>query len=150
MNTIEESGYISTVKLIDGETLTGTFADTVSEATRISPLAQVEVLLDYTMGAAETSNTCTVKVELSESKDGPWREPSIAGDAAPANGVVLSTLYNRRLAIVGETAGVATSRWFAFPTSAKYLKLSAIEEGVAVNYGTLTAKLRLSNGLRTD
>lgn len=148
-NVVEEKGYVATVRLFEEEDLSADYT-LESEGVRISPLAQVELLLDYTMGSAETANTCTVKVELSEAIDGPWREISIAGDAVPAAGVVVSTLYNRRFLIAGESAGVPTRRWYAFPTSAKYLRLAAKEDGVAVNPGTLTAKLRLSNGLRTD
>lgn len=147
---IERNGYISTVKLFDEAPLTGSFDDNTSESTRISPLAQVELLLDYTMAEGEADNTCVVKVELSEGREGPWRELSIAGDAAPVDGVVESTLYSRRFVIVGEAPGFPTSRWFAFPTSARYLRLKAAETGISGTQGTLTAKLQLSNGLRTD
>lgn len=147
---VDEKGYVATVTMLDEVTLTNDFNGNFSEATRLSPLAQVELLLDYSMGEAETGNICTVRVQLSEGPEGPWRELSIGGDAAPANGVVETTLYNRRFLIAGEGGITPTSRWFAFPSSAKYLRISALESGVAANAGTLTAKLRLSNGLRTD
>lgn len=151
-NVIEEKGFVSTVRLHEDAavTLSNDFSGYISDPVRISPLGQTELLLDYTMGSGESGNTSTVKVELSESEDGPWREMSIGADGAPASGVVETTLYSRRYLIEGEQAGVPTSRWYAFPTSARYLRLSAMEEGVAVNPGTLTAKLRMSNVLRTS
>lgn len=141
---VEESGRTATINFLDAVTLTGSFVE--SGEYRISPFAQIELILDYTMDAGEADNDAILKVLLSE--DGTnYHEYSIADDGDTAtDGVIEAILYARRFVIEGE-AGVKVTRWYAIPTSAKWIKVAAMERGITSEGGILTVKARVSNDL---
>lgn len=142
---IEEQGRCATINFLDAVTLTGDFADNTSEAYQVSPFAQLEFIFDYTMNGSETGNKAIAKILFSE--DGTnYHEYSISQEGTPSSKVVESTLHARRFVVEG-TAGVKESRWYAVPTSAKWVKVAAMESGIASNGGVFTAKARVSNDL---
>lgn len=142
---IEKSGEYATVYLLEEVTLTADFADNVSEGVALSPFTQMEMFIDYTMAAGESGNSVVVKVEVQDESTGEWRELSISADAAPSGGVVLSTLYPRRYKISAAAAEAPERRWFAIPTSARFLRVAAMEDGLATDGGALTVGVKLSN-----
>lgn len=136
MEVIKRGDY-ATVVLLDEVVLTGAFADNQSDPVDVAPFNQIEMFLDYTGNGATAA---LLKIEFQEELDAPFKELSIASDGAPAAGVVLSTIYARRLRI--EPGAGPQRRWFAFPTGARAVQVSAAEEG-GIN-GTLTLGMKLS------
>lgn len=136
-------GPYATVVLLDDVILTGSFIDNQSDVIDLSPFNQVEIFVDYSSAGATAA---LLKVELQEELDAPFKELSIASDAAPVGGVVLSTIYPRRLRI--EQGAGAQRRWFAFPSGARALQISAAEEG-GID-GTITVGLKLSGVQKVD
>lgn len=142
---VEENGRVATINFLDEVTLTGDFDDNTSDAYRISPFTQLEFAIGYTMDAAESGNAAIVKPMFSD--DGTeFYDYSIASDQSPSGGVVKSLLYTRVLQVDG-TAGTLINKWYAIPTSAKYVKVAAMEDGLSSNGGVLTVKARVSNDL---
>ena len=143
MAEIIKRGAYATVVLLDEVTVTGSVGDNQSDPIDLSPFNQVEMFIDYT-GAGATA--ALLKIELQEELDAPFKELSIVADGAPAGGVVLSTIYARRLRI--ETGAGAQRRWFAFPSGARAVQVSAAEEG-GTN-GTITIGFKLSGVQKVD
>lgn len=143
-----EEPHNATIVLLDGVTLTATFADNESDPVQIAPFIQTELVLDYTMDATETGNSVVVKVLLSEDGDN-YHEYSIVSDQTPSGGVVKAILYPRRFQITG-TAGTKETRWAALPTGARWMKIQAMEEGLASVGGVATISVRISNNEGCD
>lgn len=144
---VEEQGQSgATINLLDAVALTDDYADNSSAGYRISPLSQLELIIDYTMDVTEVSMKALVKLLLSENGTN-YREYAITDDQSPAGGFVESILYPRRFSVAG-VAGESVSYWYAVPTSAKYMKVAAIESGSPSEAGILTVKARVSHDLK--
>ena len=142
---INERGNFATVTMLDDVTLTDDFDDNTSEPMRLSPLVRLELIADYTENGSETNNNILIKILLSEDGD-KYREYSIAQDGSPSGGLVKRTLHSLEFVIPG-TPGSEESRWFAIATSAKWMKVAVLEEGLSApgEGGQATIKLRISN-----
>jgi hypothetical protein len=146
---VEESGSVATIVLLEDVTLSSTFDDNESEAYRISPLSQIELIIDYTMHTDETDAKGLVKL-LFSTDNVNYHDYSIASDQSPASGVVQSILYPRHFRVDGVTGGVTETRWFAVPTAAKWFKVLAAEQDASSGppqLGTMTVKARVSDGV---
>jgi len=137
MAEVTKRGAYATVVLLDEIELTADFADNESDPVDIAPFNQVEVFVDYDDAGGTAAQ---IKVELQEEEGADFKELSIASDAPPSGGAVLSTIYPRRLQV--EAGSDPQRLWFAFPTGARRLRVSAREEGGTG--GVLTVGLKLS------
>lgn len=146
---VTKQGPYANVLLLDAVELTGSFAGNISTECYFSPFNQAEMFIEYTQGAGESGNNALLKIEFQETLGGTWKEFSITSDAEPVDGIVISTVYPRRLKIVA-TSSSPERRWFAFPTGAEAIRVSAMEEGVVGIAGTLTVGIQLSNVQKVD
>lgn len=137
-----ERGDFSTIKLLDAVTLTADFADNESDEVKLSPFVQMEFEIHYTMDATETNNSAVLKVLLSDDRD-VWVELGIRHDASPSGGVVEGSLHKLRFVVAGN-AGVEEVREYALPTTKKYMKIQAMEKGLASAGGVFSTLVRLS------
>ncbi len=117
-----------------GTTLTAhalTNAYSGSTATKyVSGFSVMTIDVAYTVGAAETNNTCDIQLE--HSVDGT-NFYILTNEAASAG---TSTLTNRKFEFTGASAGTYTFS-YRLDISYKYIRLSALEGGVSSNAGTI-------------
>lgn len=99
--------------------------------------SKMDLALNYTMGAGETSNSIEVKVEQSPDGTNFYRIPneSVAGGT--------STLTAREFTFVGADAAAATIS-IGLDIFYKYVKVSVKETGVVTNAGSIYAEATLS------
>lgn len=128
--------YQDTNVLFSGVTLESTYqSEATAKPTKsfaTGGLSKVNLSVDYTTGAGETSNSIEIKLEASP--DGTnWYQLT---NESSSSGT--STLYQREFTFTGASA--ATSYKFSLPIDVfdKYMRVSAKETGVVANKGTVT------------
>lgn len=99
----------------------------------IADAEQLILFLQYTTGAAETSNSVELKLEFSGDESGSnfYQET----EEVVAAGVAVITPIEHQL--VGALAATTYRVALALPVAAKRMKISAKETGVAANAGTV-------------
>lgn len=142
---IEESGTVATINFLDAVTLTDDYDDNTSDAFAVSPFTQLEFIFDYTEDSGESGNSALVKLLFSENGT-EYHDYSVGSDQTPSGGEVKTILYPRIFQIQGDPGNKVT-RWCGVPTSAKYVKVAVMEDGLSSDGGILTVKARVSNDL---
>lgn len=151
---------VKIIKVLDAITLESTEAGTQAAASRVvvdSYLSeQLNFVVKYTTGAAETSNTCSVKVygyigTLTNDLNGTYGSTAVQsdtanwvqiGDFSVTAGVATftATTFN----VVGASAATTYTGHFAFGITFPKLMFTATESGVATNKGTVSITALIS------
>lgn len=111
-------------------TLTTSYADN-TKTFDVGGYAKLDFDVIYTTGAAETNNTCDIKVEASI--DGVNFYQLVNESASSGT----STLYQREFVFTGASAATAYSYAFGLDVFYKKIKVSAKEGGVSSVHGTI-------------
>lgn len=127
-------------------TLTDSFDDNSFEidltlpsgADLASNLNALVLMWEYQLGDSETSNTLEIQVECGVDTDDLY----IGTLGATSSGVI--TLSDQVLKFTGANATAPYRRYFPLTITARYLKISVREAGVASNYGTVSMKCLLA------
>jgi hypothetical protein len=142
-------GKVKIVPVFTG-TLEATEAATQAAASRVVVMAyessKLTIAAQYTTGAAETSNTCTIKVYgymgvLSADETSDTANWVQIGVVSYAGGV--GTVTASQFDIVGASAATTYSALFLVDINYPKLMFTAVESGVATNKGTLVLKALL-------
>ncbi len=105
---------------------------TGSTATKyVSGFSEMTIDVQYITGAAETNNSIDIKIEHSVDGTNFYQ---LTNEAASAG---VSTLTARNFNFVGASAATTYAFSYRLDISYKYIRVSAQEEGVAANAGTV-------------
>lgn len=101
-------------------------------------MTKANISVNYTTGAGETSNVISLKIETSSDGTNFYQ---ILNESVSSG---TSTLTQRTFQFTG--AAAATAYAFSLPIDVQdlYMKISALESGVATNAGTVYAEVILS------
>jgi hypothetical protein len=117
--------------------LTATYDAPTTKIIETGGFAQVVVDINYTMGAAETSNSIEVRVDVSSDGVNFYRIPNESVSAGT------STLTVREFTYVGVNAAAAPIS-LALDVMYRYMRFAFKETGVSSTYGTVYAEYCLS------
>ena len=115
------------------KTLAATYSSANSAVIQSGKAEKILLLISYTMGASETSNSIEVKVEFSDAVAGTYRRQT--GEAYSSG---TTTLVPNEYSFAAVSAA-ATYDHFAIEldnVGAEYVKVSVKETGKATNFGT--------------
>ena len=123
------------ITLHDGVTLTADYTGNASVTQSSGSENELSLLIAYTMGTAETSNSIEFKLEFSDD-DTTWYQESMSTLSGGTDTVVL---LEHSFAAV---SAAATYDYFYYEASinATFYRVSLKETGKASNFGTATVK----------
>jgi len=128
------------------QTLTSAYTGSVSNPFRIESNYQVVLDVAYTMGTAETANSVDLIVEFANTISSPIEMSDIATTdwhrqiaESTTTGVTTVTLQSYNF-VSTQTAGTYDRFEIPVPVAAKYMRISAKENGVAANAGNIIVK----------
>lgn len=124
-------------KIFDTQTLTATYAGSVSASVECRSDDKFSILVDYRAGATETSNIC--EVEISFSPDGTnWAPFGTWSNATQSDYTII--YFN-----VDQRADANDCSIINIESMGRWMRVRLKEEGVVTNAGTATVYLYRKN-----